>query len=240
MRIGRDDSLNLFEALRLTFSFPDSVKDPEVLPLDQRYGSPSPVSTGFTASFQIRHSNMLQPLVFTFFPYDDPEWTAAARDVFEFEAECWKRWARTEQGGTNDVAPFRQHTPPPSWLAVANRTGKKNGTDISLIGCHTARLADGISESPVLVRPYVPWPTAREQKFSDDAIAEGLRRTVTRIIDRVEEARMAPPRSSTRHIDLSPDHVLTSAGRFVPTRWRTFHRLYWGFGLSKEQREGTE
>src|SRR5712672_2336796 len=112
MRIGRDDSLNLFEALRPTFSFPDSVKDPEVLHLDQRSEASSSVSTGFTASFQIRHANMLQQLVFTFFPYDDPEWTASARDVFEFEAECWKRWARTEQGGTNDVPPFRQDTPP--------------------------------------------------------------------------------------------------------------------------------
>lgn len=104
----------------------------------------------FTAAL-VRMKGRWPRSVIVVFPYRNAAWIAYARTVLQFEAQCWTRWAALQEGLAADGHP-------PTWW------------DAPLVNGGVAVLRDVTMSTdeeplvvPVLVRPYIAFPTLRER-----------------------------------------------------------------------------
>jgi hypothetical protein len=184
---------------------------------------------GITASFLIRPPELMQSFVFVFFPHDSEEWLPAARETFAFEAECWRRWCALPHGTLAEQEPFRRHFPPPAWTGLDEQV---DDTGAPLIGSHETTVShlDRQQTFPVLVRPYVPWMSLKV----GGSLAP-LKGQVARVVNTVVAGAVSRPIEYAL-ADLDGSHLLSIDGQLVPTKWRVFHRKFFGLGLSREVR----
>ena len=229
--VHTDDCRELWRSLAGRYGFESRTTDPVVV---RRLDEP----TGFTASFLVQPAELVQPLAFVFFPGAD-DWRPAAYETFAFEAACWRRWCAKARP-TIDASPFQRHLPPLTWFGLDRLV---DGQGKPLIGCHEARLDEAGDEGlfPVLVRPYLPWAPAESGPLSDP-LRGSLERVVKEIVDEKDRRRLptAFTEVSARHVLVYSSSTATERAEHrhevVPTRWRTFHKRFSGFGLSREER----
>lgn len=220
MPVVIEDCSNLFSALAPRFPL---LKGKTVDQL-QRLDPPR----GVTAAFLVRPSGIVQPLVFVFFPHDHDEWQEVARQTFDFEGECWLRWAENLHSTTVEMMSFRRHNPPPVWVGLREQRDE-NG--VHLIGRHEAPISrlNPQGRFPVLVRPYIPW-----MPLDVSGSLAPMRAHIERVVNPIVQTARRPLDAAIR--DLQGSHLLAQDGRLVPTRWRVFHERFFGLGLSREER----
>ncbi|MGZ5440322.1 MAG: hypothetical protein ACXW4P_03925 [Thermoanaerobaculia bacterium] len=233
------DCIALAQSLAAAYEFPLTSEETKRL-------SPRLIdgTHGLTVTYMVRLQNFLPPLAFVFYPHPDVPWMQMARETLEFEASCWRRWcanelsrrepprllvddsateeeAHADRALTEQIPPdVWRLDPPPLWRGM--NTIRKDGRH--LIGVHEVTLEHG-DKSLVLVRPYVPWPTAEGRNVED--YAPELERIVRTVIDD-HTVRWTRDTVSRR--------VLVQDGMVVPTRWRDFHQTYWKLGLPPQER----
>lgn len=221
MPVVNDDCRNLFAALAQRFQLLRKATMGEPQALDHLHG--------VTASFLIRPPETMQPLVVVFFPHEDEQWHEAARETFDFEGECWRRWAQATRGTATDFKPFRRHQPPPVWTGLEEQ---RDAEGRFLVGRHEAAISRlGRQRTyPVLLRPYVPW-----RSIGVTGALRPMRQSIATLVNAIVPATVRRPIDQALN-ELDGSHLLASDSYLVPTRWRTFHRTYFGLGLSREER----
>jgi len=220
MPVVIEDCRNFFETLTSRFPLLENATADDVERLDG--------PRGITTAFRVRSLQIMQPLVFVFFPHDDEAWLQVARDTFDFEGECWRKWGGAVRGMPEENAPFRRHYPPPIWTGLEEQHDEAG---ISLIGRHDATLSHLDRRTfPILVRPYIPWTT-----LDVAGSLTPMKGDIEKVVNAVVPDEVRRP-IGLALADLDGSHLLGSDQHLVPTRWRIFHRTFFGLGLSRPER----
>jgi hypothetical protein len=164
-----------------------------------------PVSDGFFTAAVASVPSEWQRLVIVVFPYGDLAWQRLASTVLQFEARRWERWCMLQEHLMTEAD---RACPPMWWSRTAALQPFARNVSITLDDGRNAQI-------PALVRPYIPYPTLRDNPFPPARVAEGIGelRAISEWIIGEEDIgaffqRRVSPNTPAR-----------------PTRW--WHRLLW-------------
>ena len=155
-------------------------------------------SPNFTG-FRLHNKDVWQQVAVVVFPYTNADWRELVGEVFAFEGHCWRLWCEWTKGQRAG----ERLLIPPLWYGLIPLS---DATNRPLFGGHV------IDEFPVLIRPYLPWPTLFERPLPAARLD-----SMKNVLAKLGRDELSIAGASLSSI---PPHLMTSDGQFVvPTWW---------------------
>jgi hypothetical protein len=114
----------------------------------------------YLRTWRLSAEDVWQQLAIVAFPYvDAPQWQALVSGCFQREGHWWQQWCAGR--AAQETSP--RLTVPPLWQGLDQLSPVREYPGATrLFGVHR------IEGVPVLVRPYLPWPTIAERPMSGE------------------------------------------------------------------------